>query len=121
MFLKTEVFQMGMFHKLGYFGAHVQKPKEDDITWDLKHMTRTMEQLGSMAPKTYTYNGGLLRGITSHSHKNTICTWNFAPSARIYICSRLSHFVIPISWNFFILHLAMCFMMGKALGQMRDP
>jgi hypothetical protein len=73
-FLETKVFQMGMFHKLGYFGAHMQKPKEGDTTWDLKHMTRTMEQPGSMAPKTYTYNGGLLRGIISHPQKNTICT-----------------------------------------------
>lgn len=29
----------------------------------LKHMTRTMEQPGSMARKAYTYNGGLLHGI----------------------------------------------------------
>jgi hypothetical protein len=43
---------MGMFHKLESFGAHVQKPKEADTTWDLKHMTWTTEQPGSMAPKT---------------------------------------------------------------------
>jgi hypothetical protein len=40
LFLKTEVFKMGMFHKLGYFGAHMQKPKEGNTMWDLKHMTQ---------------------------------------------------------------------------------
>lgn len=35
----------------------------------------------------------------------------------LHLFTRLSHFVIPISWNFFILHLAMCFLIHKALGQ----
>jgi hypothetical protein len=102
MFLKTGVFQMGMFHELGYFGAHVQKPKEDDITWDLKHMTRTMEQPGSMAPKTYTYNGGhVMRNNFPLTLKYNLYTEFCTMCKNLHLFMRLSHFVIPISWHFF--------------------
>jgi len=74
LFLKPKFFKWACSTSFGYFGAHMQKPKEGDTTWELKHMTRTLEQPVSMALKTYTYNGGLLHGIISHPQKNTICT-----------------------------------------------
>lgn len=38
----------------------------------------------------------------------------FTTCENLHLFTRLSHFVIPISWDFLILHFAMCFMMGKS-------